>query len=254
MSRTHPKYQRIYVNGYDLSGQTRSLGTLGNTYQDAPDAALSDGVDNVVLGRASVQCGPLNAFLDPKAAGTTGLHELFSAFGGPWYIMAVLGTPGGPSAGDPAFMAVMEQGEYTGQPVDGMFPVNIAFPGPSSQGPLAYSSPFGVLVAPSAARTATNAGNTPNVNNGAATTKGGIFWYHLLSSDGTVTLSLDDSANGTSWTALSGATSGSITAAVSPKYGQVSLATTATVRQYLRWQATLGTANTFTAVFGFIRG
>ena len=253
MTRTHPKFQRLYINGYDLSGQARDLGTTGVTFSDKPDAALSDAVENTIIGRGSIQAGPFNAFLDPKAAGTTGLHELM--YGGQLisYIMAVYGTPGGPIAGDPMFAAAMQQGSYTGQQSDGMFPVNIDFKGAANSGPLTYDKPFGYLIHAKGAETAANSANT-NVDNGAATTAGGIFVYQMFSSNGTATLSLDDSANGTSWVALSGATSGNITAASAPKYGMVALATTATVRQYIRWQLALGTASTVTFACGLIRG
>lgn len=250
MARTHPKWFRAYFNGYDLSGHIRSTGTNGITMQASEGAALSDGVMNTVIGRASVVSGPYSAFLDPDEASA---HDVFKAGFGTYNIMVVYGTPNGPAMGDPIFAATMEQAEYTGQPDDSMFPMNISFPGASSQGVLTYDNVFGVLLLPKSTKTAANSANT-NVNNGGATTKGGIFVYQAFSSDGTFTLSVDDSANGTSWLALSGATSGALDASVTPKSGLVALSKTATVRQYLRWQLALDTATTVTFALGFIRG
>jgi hypothetical protein len=256
MTRTHPKYQRIYINGYDLSGYTRSLGNMGVKFDEGIDAALTDAVKNAILGRATIQAGPLNAFLAPEATPTIGAHELLSAGHGTFNLMAVYGTPGGPNIGDPIIAAQMEEGEYTSSSGDGFSAVNVTFPNASAQGPKNYPSPWGVLVHAKATRTAVNAA-VGTIDAGEDTTKGGIFVYQLFSSNGTVTLSIDDSAtnlNDTAFAALSGATSGSINASVTPKSGMVQLGVTATVRRYLRWQIALGTATTCVFALGFIRG
>jgi hypothetical protein len=95
------------------------------------------------------------------------------------------------------------------------------------------------------------------IDNGAASAKGGIFAYQLFSSDGAVTLSIDDAAANTGdgdFAALSGATSGELDASSAPVSGMVALATDATVRRYIRWQAAFGTATTATFALAFIRG
>jgi hypothetical protein len=70
-----------------------------------------------------------------------------------------------------------------------------------------------------------------------------------------LTLKVQDAATNSngSFSDLSGATSGSITAAVTPQSGMVALGTTATVRRYLRWQLVFGTATTCSFTAAFIR-
>jgi len=254
--RTHPKYQRIYVNGYDLSGTGRQLGTLGETVQETPGAAFSDGCMNVVVGRSTLVCGPLNAFLAPAVSPAVDSFELLSTGTLTAYVMALIGSINGPLVGDPVFCAAMEQVKYTAEPSDEMIAASIDFSNASALGSLNYSSPFGLLTATKATRTGANTA-VGTIDNGAASVKGGVFIYQLFSSDGTVTLSLDDSAtnsNNAAFAALTGATSGSIDASVAPKYGMVELSNTATVRRYLRWQLALGTANTCVFASAFIRG
>jgi hypothetical protein len=77
----------------------------------------------------------------------------------------------------------------------------------------------------------------------------------LFSSDGTVTLTAqeaDTNSNG-SFANITGATSGSITAAVAPKHGMVATSTTYAIKRYLRWQLAFGTASTATFLIGFSR-
>ncbi len=248
-----PKKQRFYANGYDGSGSVPTLGTWGVSFDTSPEAALSMEIKSVMKGWGNFMAGPVNTFLAPGVAGD--LHALFAA-GDYFNLLAVFGTPGGPNAGDPACAMTMEQAEYKAEPGDGFFGASVAFPAASQRGSLAYAVCWGTLVHPAGSETAANAA-IATVDNGAATTNGGLFVYHLLSSDGTVTLSLDDSAtnaNNAAFAALSGATSGAIDASVTPKHGIVALGTTATIRRYPRWQIALGTATTCNFVCALIRG
>jgi hypothetical protein len=253
MTRTNPKWIRIYANGYDIGGAVNKIGTVGMTMDAPKGAALTDNILNTVLGQSSIQCGPLNAFLQ---AGATDIHERMKTGAGTYDILIPFGILGEPAVGNPIFAAKMENGEYTADGSEGIVGVNISFPGASYACPKGYESPFGLLVHAKSAETAANTA-IGTIDNGAASAKGGIFVYQLFSSDGTVTLSIDDSAtnlNNAAFAALSGATSGSIDASLAPKSGMIALAPTAAVRQYLRWQLALGTANTATFALAFIRG
>ena len=77
--------------------------------------------------------------------------------------------------------------------------------------------------------------------------------WQVFAGDGTATISVDDSADDNTYGALSGATSGEIDFS-SPSSGFVALATTATVKRYIRWQLSLNTANTVTFALAFVRG
>jgi hypothetical protein len=116
----------------------------------------------------------------------------------------------------------------------------------------AYDIPWGDLVHAKAAQTAANAG-AHDVDGAAATAKGGWLMYQIFAGDGTATVSIDDSADDSAWTALASATSGELDCSTVQK-GIVELGATATVRQYLRWQLALNTATTVTWAIAFCRG
>lgn len=253
MTMLDPTKQRFYINGYDGSGSVPALGTWGVSFDTSPEAALSMEIKSVFKGFGNFTAGPVNTFLAPGVAGD--MHALFSV-GDYFNLLAVFGTPGGPNVGDPICAMTMEQGEYKAEPGDGFFGANVAFPAASQRGSLAYAACWGVLLHPDRSETAANTA-IATIDNGAATTHGGLFVYHLLSSDGTVTLSADDSAtnaNNAAFAALSGATSGSIDASVTPKSGIIALGTTATIRRYPRFQVAFGTATTARWICGLIRG
>ena len=68
MTRTHLKHYRAYVNGVDLSGQSRTIGALAHVFGADNDAAMTDESRNIVLGQADIQAGTLSAFLENDAA------------------------------------------------------------------------------------------------------------------------------------------------------------------------------------------
>jgi hypothetical protein len=249
MGRTHNKHIRVYVNGVDLSGYSRSVGALSWMFGAQPDAAVTDGCKNILIGQADIQVAAINAFLDNDTAG------LFANKAqGTRTLSVAIGNNAAPLAGDPVFSWMFEDIGYQAQPGEGFVTTTLPFGEASYASTLTYRKPWGVCVSPKTTWTGANTAVGID-DNGASSALGGIFVYHLFSSDGTCTLSIEDAATNTnpSFAALSGATSGSITAAVSPKYGMVALGTTATVRRYLRPQIALGTATTLVAFFGFIR-
>lgn len=249
--RTHLKHVRAYMDGYDLSGYERVVAPMSQTFDVAPESALSDGVQNIIMGRGMVQMQNYNGFLDNDTAGA---FALSNAGNGTRNVLIAIGVNAAPAAGNPIFAWKFEQVGYSVEQGNGFVAANINFGDSSYAAPLMYSTPWGVLLHASGEETAANTGTGVD-DFGAQTTKGGIFVYQLLSSDGTVTLKAQDASSNLdgSFADLSGATSGSIDASVSPKSGMVSLSATATVKRYLRWQVSLGTATTATFVCGFIR-
>lgn len=252
MTRTHLKHCRVYVDGVDLSGYSRSFGVLGWMADAEQDSALTDGVKNVLIGKPDITAGPLNTFLDNDAAGA---FALLKSGTGTRLLTAVIGSNAAPVAGNPVFSWEFEQVSYGMEQGSGFVAVNVPFGGASYASTLTYKRPWGVVLQPKATVTAANTAVGID-DNGASSALGGIFIYHLFSSDGTLTLSVDDAAANSGdgdFDALSGATSGSIDASVSPASGMVPLSTTATVRRYLRPQIALDTATTCVYFSAFIR-
>jgi hypothetical protein len=249
MTRTHIKHSRVYVNGVDMSGYSRTFGPLGWMFGAEPDAALTDGAKNILIGQADIQAGTLNAFLDNDAAGLFAAQAQTTR-----NLMIAIGANAAPVAGDPIFAWKFEDTGYTVDQGSGFVAANLPFGGASYASTLTYKRPWGVLLHAKGTETAVNA--AAGIDDvGAATALGGIFCYHLHSSDGTITLKAQDAATNSdgNFSDIASATSGSITAAVTPQSGMVALGTTSAVRRYLRWQIVLGTATTATFTLGFIR-
>lgn len=251
MTRTHNKHTRAYLNGVDVSGYTRSVGSLDWMFDAEPDAAVTDAVKNILCGKGNIQAGGYSAFLDNDAAG---LFALTNAGNGTRLFTVAIGANAAPVAGDNVFSWTFEQTSYSVEPGTGFVAATVPLGGASYASTLTYKKPWGNLLHAKGAETAVNASAGID-DNGAGTSLGGVFIYHLHSSDGTVTLKAQHAVanNDGSFADLTGATSGSITAAVTPQYGMIALATTETVNRYLRWQLALGSASTATFTMAFIR-
>lgn len=250
MTRTHLKHYRAYVDGYDLSGTSRSIGALAWMFGAEPDAAFTDGCKNIVIGQGDIQAGALNTFLDNDTAGSFATLRTQ----GTRNLMVAIGANAAPTAGDHVFAWKFEDTGYTGEQGSGFVTANLPFGGASYASTLTYKRPWGVLLAPLLARTAANTA-TGIDDNGASSALGGIFVYHATTSNGTFTLTAQDAATNldASFAAITSATSGSVDASVTPKHGMIALSTTATIRRYLRFQLTLGTATSVSFTSAFVR-
>jgi hypothetical protein len=243
----------VYVNGYDFSGYSHEVGPLTTEFDVDPAAAFTEIVKGGLPGMANINIGTLNGFLDNTA--TSGLHVLANTGTGTKNVMIPIGIRAAPANGDPCFCAQVEQKNYIA-PISGSGLVNITaeFAG-SSAAPTtrAYQKGWGTLLHASGAETGANTGTGFNDPVAAQTTAGGYLMYQVFAANGTGTISIDDSANNVDFLALSGATTGSLTFAAGSS-GIVALGTTATVRQYLRWQMTKGSLTSITFALAFIRG
>lgn len=253
--RTLQKHFRVYGNGYDLSGFARSVGPFGLTYDEADLTVWTDSVKGYLRGQPQSDLGTFNAVFDNTA--TTGIHALMGTAGTIRNMLIAMGIRGAPAAGDPCFGGQFDQSAYQTADDGGALTVTIPFAGVNSAATtLIYPAMFGQIVHANGAETAANTGAGIDNYTGGATTTGGYMLYHVLASSNashTATISIDDSANNSTFAALSGATTGSITVTAGVS-GVVALGNTATVRQYLRWQLALGTATSVTFISAFIRG
>lgn len=251
--RTVSKHTRVYVDGYDLSGYTRSIGPLVENYDAVGEAALTDAVKGYLPNHVELGVGTLNGIFDNTA--TSGLHALHTAGAGSRHVVTVAqGIRAAPAAGDPCYAGHFEQAGYTAEPNSGMVFASVPFAMTSAAATtLAFPKPWGVLLNVGA-QTGANS-STGGVDHGAATAKGGFLAYHVLASSNashTATISIDDSSDDSTYNALSGATTGSITVTAGVS-GIVALGPTAAVERYLRWQLTLGTATSVTFILSFHR-
>lgn len=254
--RSLPDFQRIYIGGVDLSGAAFDSGEQGITYPEFEGYAWADAIKGALVGKPTVTFGPLLALFDSTP--TTGFHVLESAAQGSLqYILLAQGIRAAPAMGDDTFALPAWLKAYKAVQSGGQSQVSATFSTVDTASAMNYDEYWGKLLHAYGAETGANSANA-NVDNGAQSTAGGWLIYEISAiggGAGTATVSIDDSANGTNWLALSGATSGAIAFSAAPTAGIVQLGTTATVRQYLRWQLAFASgANSCTFALAFVRG
>lgn len=251
--RTTDNHMRFYADGYDWSGMSRSCGPLEQTYEEGNQTTLTSGVQCYLLGQATLGIGTLNGVFDNTE--TTGLHVLASGAGVMRTVMIPIGIRAAPAQGDPVYMGEFEQKDYQATTGGVATYVTIPFTKTSVRATsLVYDKPWGYLLHAKGAETAVNTAIGIDSETGAATAFGGYLMYQVFAGDGTATIKVQDAATNlnASFADLSGATSGEIDCST-PQRGVVALGTTATVRQFLRWQIVLGTASTVTFALAFCR-
>jgi hypothetical protein len=257
MSRTNNKWIRPYISGYRAGGSIANVGSLGWAGDVSPEAAYTDEIKNAIVGMIEVQPMTLNTILAPGEAAD--LYALFSSGVGTYDALIAYGVQAVPKAGDPIFAWRYDEAGYNAEPGSGFVMANVNFSSTYATNNPAilggYNSPFGVLIHADGAETAANTAAGID-DNGAASTKGGVFFWHLLSSDDPVTLTLQEASvnSNANFANVTGATSGSVDASAAPVSGQVALSPTAAIKRYLRWQIALGSATTATFILGFHRG
>lgn len=251
--RTVSKWLRAYINGYDLSGQARSVGNLSIEHEEGDCTPLESLINSTRPGRASINMGNLNSCLVTTA--TTGIHSVLGTTGGVIRsVMIPIGIRAAPASGDPVWFGQFLQRDYKVDPNDVVVYTNVQFGEYHNQADsLAYEKAWGHLLHAKAAEVAANTSDSYDIDGGAQSTNGGLFMYQVFSGDGTATLSVEDSSDDITYAALTNATSGEIDCS-SRQHGIVALSTTATVERYLQWQISLNTATTVTFAAAFIRG
>jgi hypothetical protein len=257
--RTVTKWDRVYLDGLDMSGYVTSLGPLMWSFDEVDYFALSDPAQGALPGLPHISPGVLNGIFDNTA--TTSLHALASGAGSKRLVTLARGTRAAPIAGDACFVAYAVQDDYLAVQTGQAAMVTVKFGQVEQTTEIPYADPWGWLLHPLGIETT---GTLPNIATGIddlispATTSanGGYFWYHLLTSNGTVTLVAQHAAanNNGSFATINAATSGAIDATAAPLFGIVAVPVGQTVNRYLRFNAVMGSATTCKFVSGFVRG
>lgn len=248
--RTHIRFSRVYIDGYDMSGYSRSFGPLDCTFEEGTDDALTLNVKAMLPGNAVVSPGPLNGLFDNTA--TSGLHVIANGADATRSCMYAIGIRAVPADNDPVFAGKFMQPAYLANPTENPITATIPLNNSSYLAEnLAYARPWGVLLHASAAATAAN--SSTGLDQTAQTTAGGWMMYQVFSGNGTATIKVQDAS-----TNLDGSFGDLLSSGVidcsSPTADIVALATNATVERYVRWQIVLGTATTVTFALSWHRG
>lgn len=224
--KTNSKHYRLYVDEIDLSGNARSVGSFGNTYTEDDATGWSEGIINYTLGHLQTSLpGYQGVFHTAQHTELAAREE--------YLVSLLIGIKAAPAAGDPAYLAPLEQKSYN---VDGNGPVMVSadFVGPGSGTYTLPSNTMGFVLMPYTNLTATTNGTA--VNLGSAFANGALAHLHVISSDsGDFAFKIEDSATG----AFSGEETDLITftadgSAAASEQGVVS----GEVLQYVRFVAT----------------
>ncbi|MBX3005948.1 MAG: hypothetical protein KF821_09020 [Anaerolineales bacterium] len=255
MSRSVSKATRVFVEGLDMSGYSRSIGPLDWTYEWAKDEALAQELYGYLPDQVTLGLGQLNAAFDNTAS--IGPHENFKdAEGQMRTVMVAIGRGGSaPVPGDPIYTGQFAQGSYltdpgqTGQTLSAQMDFSH-----SAQADLRglYAIPWGVLLKAKGVITGINAAQgILNPFTGIATAHGGFMVYQVLAADDDVELTVQDAATNVDGSFVDLVSSGVVGPGAS---GIVPLARGATVEAYTRWQLGAGTQATYVDfVLGFVR-
>ena len=248
--RTVLRNWRAYMDGYDLSGYTRSFGPLACTFEEGIDDAVTLTVKQTMIGSANVSMGTLNGLFDNTA--TSGLHAIMQTPGGTRNVMLACGIQTAPINYDPVFMGKFTQLSYSGDPDNIPVYATVTMGNMTNEAPnLAYSRPWGVLMHAKGAETAAN--TATGLDQLAATTLGGYMMYQSFAGNGTATIKIQDAAANSDGSFTDLLSSGSLDFST-PRAAIVALAKTATVKRYVRFQVAFGTATSVTFALAFSRG
>ena len=259
--RTLAKWMRVYIDGFDFSGDARTLGPLLWTFEEEEFTPLTAATKGYLSGQGNIGVGTLNALLDNTAV--TGIHTVLNTPGVMRTVMAPLGIRAAPAQGDPCYVGQFEQKDYAVEGTDGAVALTINFEPSERASSLVYARPWGSLMhakgAETGANTAVGIDDSPA---GAATTKGGYMVYSIFASNavGTVVVKMQDAAvnNDGSFADIGSCATSAIgfaAIAAGTAHGLVAIGATATVRQFTRWQIVLaGGMTTVTFALAFVRG
>jgi hypothetical protein len=264
--RTTSKFTRVYADGYDLSCYSRSIGPLSWAFEEGPDDPLCASVIGTWLGRGTISPGTLNGIFDNTS--DTGVHALMKAPAVARNVMVPLGIQAVPAEGDPVFCGRFRQDDYLVTPADNPSALTIKF-GPHSgldttTDPymLDYAQPWGVLLH---ANVSTSDVNTSigidlaqrDFGTSDPSTDGGWMMYQVTAgtpAGGTAAIVVQDATTNENVDFATILSSGSIDMGTAPISGIVCLSTTASVKQFVRWNIVFGTATAVTFLLAFIRG
>jgi len=243
------RWARLYIGGYDLSGDARTFATLENSFGEADLTGWNEGVYNFLAGTPrKTGVRGYQAVLNDVATGTYGLLRLLAGVQGLPYanrLSILFGGGAEPAINDPAYLlgSVQMSDNMNFESLTGI--MNLDFLPDASQFANAEANPLGKVLHPATSLAITT--NGTSVNNGASSASGGQANLHTVaSSGGTWAFKIEHSPNDSAWATLITFTGNG--ASITSEQGNV----TGTIDQYTRFVATR-TSGTVTPVCTFAR-
>ena len=203
--KTHGRYLRMLINGYNLRGDMRSVSSFGVELDQDDATGWSDDVTQYLAGRGRVLLDGFTAIFNNEAASTgptiAGAHTVLSG-ATEVYGSVFIGIRSVPAIGNPAFSAVFEKTAYStnGDAV----PMIQATLGGSAVLPSSLSV-WGHVLAAGTELTGTTAG--ASVDGGASSTGGYIAFLHVTQTAGAIASNdwafvVEHSSNDSTWATL----------------------------------------------------
>lgn len=262
MARTQKHFVQVYQNGYDLTGEARSLGPITWEAGFSPDAALGWEAMGGLCEQSSVTLGQVNTILRHETLDADSPNAWIHSMDQATVFVAVpFGIGKTAVLGDPVAQLVQVQrgSLITGEGPLSTLTINYessATDGIAAANTINYAEPWGVLLHPKGSETAAN--TAVGWDNGAASTHGAWMMAQILSITGAgdVTIKVQDAAtnlNG-SFADVTGLTTGAVTNTSAPVAKIAQTAVTATIRQFTRWQIVFNGSTACTFVLSLVRG
>jgi hypothetical protein len=249
--KTHPRHFRVLVDGYDLSGDMRSINSIGVTFEQADATGWSNGTKQWLNGQGTVMLDGLTALFNNTETDTgpvtAGAHTVLN---GETELNAsvFMGIRSAPEIGNPAFGSPFTQGAYTmsGGGNDPVM-VNASYYGSATQS--LDSAVWGVTLAAGTALSGTT--NHTSVDGLASSANGWIAYLHIPQTTGAIAsnnweFKIEHGTNDSTWATLTTFTANGSAITSERKEG------TGTVNRYVRLVSTR-TAGTARPWVVFIR-
>ena len=255
--------KRLYVDGYDLSPDLRSIGPLTQVFDEATDDSVLNATKKKMPTQANISPGTANMIFDTTAV--TGTHIVLPTVGRRHDVMIPQGIGAAPATADPVFVGRFNQLAYQASNANSMVGASIPWSGingASLATMVKYATPWGILVHPLG--TETYNGNAVaaiidlNAIYGSATILGGYMHYQVTAGagSGNITAAIKvqhcDTSGGVYADLLSsGVVNFGSGGTFSPNSGFVALGYGTAVKRYIIWAVswTLATSLTFALAF-----
>jgi len=238
------RWARLYVGGYDISGDSRTMSTADIVFGEADITGWSEAVFNFLRdGRLATGITGYQSIMNDTA--TTGSVALLQD-GNAQNLSLFFGGAGEPAIPDPAYLLPAVQLMDNMSIDSNVALINADFKPQAGVIDTAVSHPLGVMLSPATSISSTTS-NTSHDNEGA-TTGGWHAMIHITAeSSGNFAFTIEHGTDDAAWATLGTfvTTGGS----VSSEY----LSGSGTVNQYTRFVATR-TGGTVTPVVSFARG
>ena len=216
---------QILVGGYELTGDMNRV-TVSDTYDMHDVTAFSDGAHRFIQGQRKIALEHAG-YMNSQAAGS---HPVLKDALVNGIVSVLLGQNAAPVVGDPVHSLYALQGKYGSKPeVSKYVPFGAQFANSGDQ------AGWGVLLTPPVAITATTTGS--GVDEGAATSKGGAAFLHVLqvSTPDTYSIVVEGATN-------AGFSTGLVTLATftlnGSALGSERIAINGSIPQFIRYKAT----------------